>query len=79
LIPPPSDEPGSRRIALASYDDYAAFEDRLPKYLDDATSDLQVQLRQAGATEETARQIGHKLSAQAKARRSRPARDNPDL
>jgi hypothetical protein len=78
LDPGASDEPGSRRIALASYDDYAAFVDRLPKYLDDATRDLQVQLRQAGATEEIARQIGHKLSAQAKARRSRQAGDHPE-
>ena len=31
LNPGDSDEPGSRRIALASYDDYVAFVDRLPK------------------------------------------------
>ncbi len=74
LDPGDSDEPGSRRIALASHDDYVAFVDRLPKYLDDATRDLEAQLRQAEATDETVR----KISAQVKARRSRPAGDHPE-
>ena len=60
LDPGDSDEPGSRHIALATYDDYIAFVDRLPKYLEDVTRDLESQLRQAEATGETARQVGRR-------------------
>jgi hypothetical protein len=71
LDPGDSDEPGSRRIALAAYDDYVAFVDRLPKYLDDVTRDLEAQLRQAEATQVGARQAGRRLSARARAGLSR--------
>ena len=55
LNPGDSDEPGSRRIALATYDDYVAFVDRLPKYLEDVTRDLEARLRQAEGTGAAAR------------------------
>jgi hypothetical protein len=44
-----SDEPGSRRIALADYADYVDFVERLPAYLGDVTRDLEARLRQAEA------------------------------
>jgi hypothetical protein len=74
LSPGDSDEPGSRRIALASYDDYVAFVDRLPKYLEDVTRDLEARLRQAETTEATARRVGRELPTRARARRSRTTR-----
>ena len=51
LDPGDSDEPGSRRVALADYDDYVAFVERLPAYLGDVTRDLEACLRQAENTE----------------------------
>jgi len=75
LNPGDSDEPGSRRIALATYDDYVAFVDRLPKYLEDVTRDLEARLRQAEGAEAAARQVGRLLSA--RARNSRPRRGDP--
>lgn len=61
-----SDEPGSRRIALATYDDYMAFVDRLPAYLGDVTRDLEARIRRAESTEATAREVGRKISARAR-------------
>ena len=69
LDPGDSDGPGSRRIALATYDDYVAFVDRLPKYLEDVTRNLEARLRQSEGTEETARQVARKLSARARGSR----------
>jgi hypothetical protein len=66
LNPGDSDEPGSRRIALATYDDYVAFVERLPTYLAGVTRDLEARLRQAETTETTARQVGRQLSARAR-------------
>ena len=70
LDPGDSDEPGSRRIALADYDDYVAFVDRLPKYLEDVTRGLEARIREAEATEATARQVGRELSPGARGARS---------
>jgi hypothetical protein len=67
LDPGDSDEPGSRRIALAAYEDYVAFVERLPAYLGDVTRDLETRLRQTERTEATAREVGRKLSARARA------------
>jgi hypothetical protein len=78
LDPGDSDEPGSRRIAMATYDDYVAFVDRLPKYLDDVTRDLEAQIRQAESTEATTRQVGRKLSARARSARSHGGTGTPD-
>lgn len=71
LDPGDSDEPGSRRIALATYDDYLAFLDRLPKYLDDVTRGLEARIREADNAASTARQVGRQLSAQARRARTR--------
>jgi hypothetical protein len=71
LDPGDSDEPGSRRIALADYDDYVAFVDRLPKYLDDVTRNLEARVHQAESTETTARQVGRQVSARARRAESR--------
>lgn len=76
LDPGDSDEPGSRRIALADYDDYVAFVDRLPKYLADVTRDLEGRIREAEATEATARQVGREIASRARGGRSR--RDGGD-
>jgi hypothetical protein len=78
LDPGDSDEPGSRRIALATYDDYVAFVDRLPKYLDDVVRDLEARIRQAESTEATAREQGRKISARARAARSPGGTVAPD-
>ena len=71
LDPEDSDEPGSRRIALAGYDDYVAFVDRLPKYLEDVTRGLEARIREAESTEATARKVGREISTRARAARSR--------
>ena len=73
LDPGDSDEPGSRRVALADYDDYVAFVERLPAYLGDVTRDLEARIREAESAETTARQIGRELAA--RARRARPRSD----
>lgn len=66
LDPGDSDEPGSRRIALADYDDYVAFVDRLPKYLDDVTRGLDARIREADNTEARARQVGRQMTTRAR-------------
>lgn len=71
LDPGDSDEPGSRRIALASYDDYVAFVDRLPKYLDDVTRGLEARLHQAETTGDAAGQLGRRIAVAARAGRAR--------
>lgn len=67
LDPGDSDAPGSRRIAIASYDDYIAFVDRLPKYLDDVTRELEARLKLADTTQEAARELGRKVGSRARA------------
>ncbi len=74
LDPGDSDEPGSRRVALATYADYVAFVERLPAYLGDVTRDLEARIREADNTEATARQLGRELSARARRTRMRAAR-----
>lgn len=73
LDPGDSDEPGSRRIALATYDDYVAFVERLPAYLGDVTRDLEARMRQAESAEATVREVRRKVSARAREVRSRQA------
>jgi hypothetical protein len=69
LNPGDSDEPGSRRIAFATYAEYVDFVERLPAYLTDVTRDLEARIREAETTEATARQVGRQLSAGARASR----------
>lgn len=71
LDPGDSDDPGSRRIALAHYADYVTFVERLPAYLGDVTRDLEARIREADNTEATARQVRGQISARARAARSR--------
>lgn len=71
LDPGDSDEPGSRRVALATYDDYVAFVDRLPTYLADVSRELEARIREADTTEAAARKVGRQLSARARGSRSR--------
>jgi hypothetical protein len=66
LDPGDSDEPGSRRVGMATYDDYVAFVDRLPTYLADVTRHLEARIREAETTEATARKVGRRLSARAR-------------
>jgi hypothetical protein len=70
LDPGASDEPGPRRIALATYGDYVDFVERLPAYLGDVTRDLEARLRRAESTDATARQLGRELSGRARRRSS---------
>lgn len=77
LDPGDSDEPGSRRIALADYDDYVAFVERLPAYLGDVTRDLEARVRAADNTDAAARQLGRQLSARARSVRSRGKSEPP--
>lgn len=77
LDPGDSDEPGPRRVALATYDDYVAFVDRLPAYLGDVTRDLEARIREADNTEATARQVGRQISARARSARSRREKEAP--
>ena len=77
LDPGDSDEPGSRRIALADYDDYVAFVERLPAYLGDVTRDLEARIREAENTRATARKVGRQLAS--RARGGRPRRAGADM
>jgi hypothetical protein len=71
LDPGDSDEPGSRRIALATYADYVDFVERLPAHLGDVTRELEARVRQAEGSEVTARQVVRQVSALARSARSR--------
>ncbi|HLX35889.1 MAG TPA: hypothetical protein VKR30_11695 [Candidatus Limnocylindrales bacterium] len=70
LDPGDSDEPGSRRVALATYDDYVAFVERLPAYLGDVTREMEARLREAESAEATAGQVGREITARARRTRS---------
>lgn len=70
LDPGDSDEPGSRRIGLATYDDYFAFVDRLPKFLEDVIRDLETRVRAAESTASTAQRIGRELADRTRAGRA---------
>jgi hypothetical protein len=78
LDPGDSDEPGSRRISLATYADYIDFVERLPAYLGDVTRDLEARIREADNTEATARQAGRRLLARARRARSHANSELPD-
>jgi hypothetical protein len=77
LDPGDSDEPGSRRIALASYADYLDFVDRLPANLADVTGDLEARIRRAESTAVTAQQVGRQLSARSRNTRSHRPKESP--
>lgn len=70
LDPGDSDEPGSRRVALATYDDYVAFVDRLSAYLGDVTRDLEARIREGENNDTSARKVGRELAARARRTRS---------
>jgi hypothetical protein len=56
LDPGDSDEPGPhRRIALASYEDYEDFVDRLPRFLNDVVRNLEAKVERTKAIETTNR------------------------
>lgn len=76
LDPGDSDEPGpGRRIALATYGECEEFLERLPKFIADATRDLERQLEQTRKAEKELRDAQSALRAatQPKARTPRPA------
>jgi hypothetical protein len=77
LDPGDSDEPGSRRVALATYDDYVAFVDRLPTYLADVTRRLEASVREADNTDTVARKAGRELAARARRTRSGGKSEHP--
>lgn len=70
LNPGDSDEPGSRRIALATYPEYLDFVDRLQAYLKDVTRELETRTREAEDAAGSGRQGRRQVSAQARRSRS---------
>jgi len=58
LDPGDSDEPGpQRRIALATYEDYEEFIERLPRYLNDVIRDLEARIDHVKAMEATDQRV----------------------
>jgi hypothetical protein len=67
LDPGDSDEPSAhRRIALASYEDYEEFVERLPRFLNDVIRNLEAKVERTKATETTNRRVGAEIRASAK-------------
>jgi hypothetical protein len=67
LDPGDSDEPGPhRRIALASYEDYEEFIERLPRYLNDVIRDLDAGVERSKAIETNNLRVGAEIRASAK-------------
>ena len=67
LDPGDSDEPGpQRRIALASYEDYEEFIERLPRYLNDVIRDLEARIEHRKALETTGQSVGAEIRTSAK-------------
>jgi hypothetical protein len=67
LNPGDSDEPSPhRRIALASYEDYEEFVERLPRYLNDVIRDLEARVERSKAIETTNQRVGAEIRASAK-------------
>ena len=67
LNPSDSDEPGpNRRIALASYEDYEEFIERLPRYLNDVIRDLEARMERTKALEATGQSVGPEIRRSAK-------------
>ncbi len=71
LNPGDSDEPGSRRITMASYAEYADFVDRLPAYIKDVTGDLEKRIDEADRADTAARKAGRELAARDRRTRAR--------
>ncbi len=62
-----SDEPGPhRRIALATYEDYEEFIERLPRYLNDVIRDLEAKVQHTKAIEATKQRVGSEIRSSAK-------------
>lgn len=70
LNPGDSDEPGSRRIAMATYGEFVDFVERLPAYLKDVTRNLETRIGEADDAAASARQIGRQVSARTRTGRS---------
>ncbi len=67
LDPGDSDEPSPhRRIALASYEDYEEFIERLPRYLNDVIQDLEAKVERTKAIETTNGRVGADIRRSAK-------------
>jgi hypothetical protein len=67
LDPGDSDEPGPhRRIALASYEDYEEFIERLPRFLNDVIRDLEARTRRTKVLEATGQGVGAEIRTSAK-------------
>ena len=67
LDPGDSDEPGpQRRIALASYEDYEEFIERLPRYLNDIIRDLEARIEHTKALEATGQRVEAEIRRSAK-------------
>ncbi len=67
LDPGDSDEPGPhRRIALATYEDYEEFIERLPRYLNDVIRDLEAKVERTKALEATDQRVGSEIRTLAK-------------
>lgn len=66
LDPGDSDEPGpQRRIALASYEDYEEFIERLPRFLNDVIRDLEAKVDRSKAIETNNQRVGAEIRASA--------------
>jgi hypothetical protein len=68
----PGDSDGSgpgRRVALASYDDYEAFVERLPIFIADVTRDLEAQVKKTEAREVQAQAAGKEFASLVRSRR----------
>jgi len=67
LDPGDSDEPGPhRRIALATYEDYEEFIERLPRYLNDVIRDLEARVERTKMIEITNQRVGAEIRTAAK-------------
>jgi len=61
-----SDEPGPhRRIALASYEDYEEFVERLPRFLNDVIRNLEAKVERTKAIETTNQNVGSEIRTSA--------------
>jgi hypothetical protein len=70
LDPGDSDEPGpGRRVAVASYDDYEAFVERLPIFITDVTRDLEARVQKLEGLEVQAQAAGKQIASLARSHR----------
>jgi hypothetical protein len=78
LNPGDSDEPGpNRRIALASYEDYEEFIERLPRYLNDVIRGLEARIERTKALEATGQSVGAEIRRSAKRFGNKPSKKPP--